>query len=81
MDFPRGRGPSGKIVEFLGDGGGVRPDLLEWKIQGGGGSNWKNPPWGGGMDIFWNHTFATPTCPLSIQAEFNLKCGLSYSPT
>ena len=27
--------------------GGVRPDPLEGKIQGGGGSNWKNPPWGG----------------------------------
>ena len=54
MDFPRGRGSSGKIVEFPG---GVRPDPLERKIQGGGGSNWKNSPWGG-MDIFWNHTFA-----------------------
>ena len=28
-----------------------------WKIQrGGGGSYEKSLPWGGGMDIFWNHT-------------------------
>ena len=36
--------------------GGVRRDPLERKFMGGGGSNRKNPPWGGGMDIFWNHT-------------------------
>ena len=34
-----------KLWNFRGVGG-VRPDHLEQKIQGGGGSNWKNPPWG-----------------------------------
>ena len=24
--------------------------------EGKGGSNSKSLPWGGGMDIFWNHT-------------------------
>ena len=44
---------SGKIVEFPGPGvGGVRPDPLERKIQGGGGSNWKNPPCGGGGGVW-----------------------------
>ena len=33
-----------------------------WKIQRGGGSYGKSLPWGGGggMDIFWNHTFRKP---------------------
>ena len=31
---------------------------LERKFREGGGSNRKNHPWGGGMDIFWNHTLA-----------------------
>ena len=37
--------------------GGVSP--LKWKIREGGGSNWKKPSvgGGGGMDVFWNHTF------------------------
>ena len=37
--------------------GGLYMTPLERKVRGGGGSNWKNHPWGGGgMDIFWNHT-------------------------
>ena len=77
MDFPGGRGSSGKIVEFPG-GGGVRPDPLERKIQGGGGSNWKNPPWGG-MDIFWNHTFeCSSSSYLNETSLMSIECIVFY---
>ena len=57
--------------------GGVMRSSLERKIQWGGGSNWKNPPWGGGMDIFWNHTFL-----LQHQLfNFRLPYLFGYKPT
>ena len=44
---------------------GVVNDLSGMEILRGwgGGSNRKNHPWGGGMDIFWNHTFGTTILP------------------
>ena len=46
--------------------GGLYMTPLERKFRGGGGSNRKNHPWGGGgMDIFWNPTITVSyVCPL-----------------
>ena len=45
-------------MEIPGGGGSnVKPSGMENPV-GWGGQTGKNPPWGGGgMDIFWNHTF------------------------
>ena len=56
MDFPGGRGSSGKIVEFPGGGGEYGQTLWNGKSRGVGGQTGKTLR-GGGMDIFWNHTF------------------------
>ena len=55
MDFPGGRGSSGKIVEFPGGGGEYGQTLWNGKSRGVGGQTGKTLR-GGGMDIFWNHT-------------------------
>ena len=57
MDFPGGRGSSGKIVEFPGGGGEYGQTLWNGKSRGVGGQTGKTLR-GGGMDIFWNHTFS-----------------------
>ena len=35
-----------------GGGSNVKPSEME---NPGGGVKLENPPWGGGMDIFWNY--------------------------
>jgi len=54
MDFPRGSGDQ-RAKHGISGGWGEYGKTLWNKILGGGGSNWKNPLWGG-MDIFWNQT-------------------------
>ena len=55
MNFPRGRGDQKTKHGISGGWGEYGETLWNGKSWGVGGSNWKNPPWGG-MDIFWNHT-------------------------
>jgi len=57
LEFPRGRGVQvKKSWKFQGVGGGqVKPSGTE--NPGGWGLKLKKTLRGGGMDIFWNHTF------------------------
>jgi len=56
-EFPRfrGEGPSRKIMEIPGGGGGYREAPWNGKFWGLGGETGKTLR-GGSMDIFWNHT-------------------------
>lgn len=48
MDFPRGRGDQKTKHGISGGWGEYGETLWNGKSWGVGGSNWKNPPWGGG---------------------------------
>ena len=48
MDFPRGRGPSGKIVEFPGGGGEYGQTIWNRKSRGVGSQTGKTLRGGGG---------------------------------
>ena len=55
MEFPRGRGPSGKIMEIPGGGGStVKP--IGTENPGGVGGQTRKILREGGTDIFWNYT-------------------------
>ena len=47
---------------------------LSWDFQmgGGGGGVRKNPFSGGGMDIFWNYTFAWACTEIKILRESDI---------
>ena len=71
MDFLRGRGSSGKIVEFLGGGGENGQTLWNGKSRGVGGQTGKTLR-GGGMDIFWNHTLHQKSLSALFHAPLQL---------
>ena len=50
MEFPEGRGGGSILGADFG------------KSRGGEGLYEKSLPWGGGMDIFWNHTILHFLC-------------------
>ena len=52
MDFPGGRGSSGKIVEFPGGGGEYGQTLWNGKSRGVGGQTGKTLRGGGGYGYF-----------------------------
>ena len=64
-------GSSRKIMEIPGGGGSnVKPSGTENPVRWGVKLE-KNPPWGGGggMDIFWNHTFGIRQSKIHLTLE------------
>ena len=87
MDFPRGRGSSGKIVEFPGGGGEYGQTLWNGKSRGVGGQTGKTLRGGGygyflephdfPFSVFFNHfineqTFKYVNVPDCLLTNFGI---------